>query len=53
MVPRQARLTPAGIEAARGRLKNRKILAIYSCKKECAQTKIHLSLSVRHSKIKN
>jgi hypothetical protein len=53
MVPPQAELPPANVDVARLRPKPRKILAIYSCKKACAPTKIYLSYSVRHSKIKN
>jgi hypothetical protein len=53
MVPRQARLSPAGMEVARISPKNGKTLAIYSCKKSYAQTKIYVFLSVSNSKIKN
>jgi hypothetical protein len=53
MVPRQARLPLAGMEVARISPKDGKILAVYSCKKSYAQTKIYMSLSVNSSKIKN
>jgi hypothetical protein len=53
MVPRQARLPPAGMEVARVGPKNGKILAISSCKKVGIQTTIYPYASVRHSKIKN
>jgi hypothetical protein len=41
------------VGVARPRPKTGKILAIYSCKKACAQTKICLSTLVNPSKIKN
>jgi hypothetical protein len=53
MVPRQARLPPAGMDMARVSPKNGKILTVYSCKKASIQTKIYPYLSVNHSKIKN
>jgi hypothetical protein len=53
MIPRQARLPPTGTDAARVSPKNRKILAIYSCKNRGEQIKICLSLAVRHSTIKS
>jgi hypothetical protein len=48
MIPPQA-----SVAVARLRPKTGKILDLYSCKKACAQTKIYLSASIRHSKIKN
>jgi hypothetical protein len=53
MVPRQARLPPAGMDMARISPKNGKALAIYSCKKVCIRTTIYPYASVKHSKIKN
>jgi hypothetical protein len=53
MVPPQAKLLPTNVDVARPRPKTGKTLAIYSCKKACASTKICLSYLIRHSKIKN
>jgi hypothetical protein len=46
-------IAPTDVDVARLRPKTGKILALYSCKKACAETKICLSTSVRHLQIKN